>query len=414
METIHTLKTVASHDVVCFALEIHLWSGRIQLKADELKKFSAKDIALPDSALASLGSVKICDPAVIRAFETLKREAHYLLAGIGLPLFKVSAIPAHRYEEVRNKLDAIKVEFDKQARELLAQYDEVIKKWRHQWEKENPGYGHLLDRIPKAETVFGRLSFDYHCYRVEPPKGSFDDEAGAEFTTKLSGLRGELYNEAAREAVALIESLADKNGSKREYITPKTLGPIKRIAQRFRDFQAFDPSAISAAELIETAVSQALAFAQADKKNRISDGPMMLVLAMANTFATPAAAARLAEKSRNEGAEAAFDHLLQMDLITTTTETEAPAEQSANAEGTTTAVQTPAVQGPFAGFESSLEAMRQCASTAQSQTVTDLADRSPANQIELIPTIPEPASVSTVMVQVDAPADAGIDHFLSF
>lgn len=413
MESIQKLETVASHDVVCFSLEIHLWSGRIQLKAEELKKFSTKDIALPDSALASLGSVKICDPAVIRSFETLKREAQYQLSGAGLPLFKVTAVPTHRYEEVRTKLDVIKKNFEIKAAELLAKYDEVIKKWRDQWLKNNPDYGHLLDRIPKAETVFGRLAFEYHCYRVEPPKGSFDDEAGAEFTTKLSGLRGELYNEAARESVALIESLTDKKGTKREYITPKTLGPIKRIAQRFRDFQAFDPSAISAAELIEAAVSQALAFAQSDKNNRISDGPMMLVLAMANTFAVPAAAARLAEKSRNEGTEAAFDHLLQMDQINATTNT-VPTTEKSDVDGAGTAeVQTDAVTDVFAKFESSLESMRQCASTAQSQTVTNLVNRSPANQIEVISTSPKPVAAPAQMVLGEA-ADLGIDQFLNF
>ena len=260
-----TIKTVSTHDVVCFVLETHLWSGRIQLRAEDLKKFSSSAAPLPDSALASLGSVKICDPEVVRTFERLKREAQAVLETTGLNLFKARAVPMHRHAEVRAKLDDIKARFNDAARKLLLAYDQVIGAWRTKWLAENPGYGHLLDRIPKAETVFGRLSFEYHDYRVEPPMGSFDDDAGAEFTTKLTGLRGELYAEAAREAVALLESIFDKAGSKRDYITPKTLGPFKRIADRFRDFQAIDPSALSAAELIDATITQALSFAQSGR-----------------------------------------------------------------------------------------------------------------------------------------------------
>lgn len=310
-----TIQTVSTHDVVCFVLETHLWSGRIQLRAEDLKKFSSANTSLPDSALASLGSVKICDPEVTRTFEKLKREAQAVLEEAGLNLFKARAVPTHRHAEVRDKLNNIKDRFELEAKKLLATYTTKVGEWRAKWLKANPGYGHLLDRIPSAESVFGRLSFEYHDYRVEPPKGAYDDEAGTEFTTKLSGLRGELYKEAATEAITLIESTMDKTGGRREYITPKTLGPFKRIASRFRDFQNVDPSAIAAAELIDATVSQALAFAQTDKNNRISDGPLMIVLSMAQTFANPAAAARLAEKSRMVGTEDVFDELLQIGSV---------------------------------------------------------------------------------------------------
>lgn len=367
-----TIKTVSTHDVVCFVLEVHLWSGRIQLKAEDLEKFSSSNTSLPDSALASLGSVKICDPEVIRKFERLKREAQAVLETTGLNLFKARAVPSHRHAEVRMKLDLIKQNFELEAQKLLANYDTVIGDWRNKWKAENPGYSHLLDRVPKGESVFGRLSFDYHDYRVEPPKGSYDDEAGTEFTTKLSGLRGELYSEAAREAIALMESAFDKSGSKREYITPKTLGPFKRIAERFRDFQALDPSALSAAELIDAAVSQAMTFAQSDKNNRISDGPMMLVLAMAQTFANPAAAARLAEKSRNEGTASTFDHLMSMGSVNAVTEVQS---EQPKAQAPVVKIEDEVHMQPF----SSLQSMKQSISDANLIVVTGLTDLANAN-----------------------------------
>ncbi|QXW20151.1 DUF3150 domain-containing protein (plasmid) [Comamonas aquatica] len=344
------LKTVSSHDVVCIALEVHLWSARIQLKAEDLQKYSSNLTNLPDTALASLGSVKLCDPEVIRKFERIKREANLLLERTGLPLFGVRAIPVQKFDEVRAKLEEFKEAFKIEALKLLNNYDKVIGDWRTKWEAANPGYGHLLDRIPKPEAVFGRLSFDYHAYRVEPPKGVQDDESGTEFTTKLTGLRGELYAEASREAFILLESTFDKSGSRRDYITPKTLGPFIRIANRFRDFEMLDPSAVAAAELIEATVSQAKAFAAADKNNRISDGPLMLVLSMANTFANPASAACIAEKSRNEGTQSAFEHLMAMDGVTATVQTTKSETQTSELS-----------PDHMTSFESSLNAMKACA-----------------------------------------------------
>ena len=234
--------------------------------------------------------------------------------------------------------------------------------------------------------------------------GSFEDEAGADFTTKLTGLRGELYAEAAREAVALLESIFDKAGSKRDYITPKTLGPFKRIADRFRDFQAIDPSAVSAAELIDATISQALASAQTDKNNRISDGPMMLVLSMANIFSNPATAARIAEKSRNEGVDATFEHLLEMD---------GHAANVAKPEGV---VQATTTVNDAAQFESSLQVMKQSVSQADNQTVNELASLARRNQIEVIE-IPEVTEVATAAPEQQPLAPSaleGIDQLFMF
>lgn len=377
-----TLKTVSSHDVVCIALEVHLWSARIQLKAEDLQKYSSNLTNLPDTALASLGSVKLCDPEVIRKFDRIKRDANLLLERVGLPLFGVRAIPAQKFDEVRLQLEKHKEAFKEEALKLLQTYDQVIGDWRTKWEAANPGYGHLLDRIPKAETVFGRLSFDYHAYRVEPPKGAQDDDSGTEFTTKLTGLRGELYAEAAREAIILLDSTFDSKGNRRDYITPKTLGPFLRIANRFRDFEMLDPSALAAAELIEATVSQAKAFATADKNNRISDGPLMLVLSMANTFAHPSTAACIAEKSRTEGTQSAFEHLMDMEGVTATVVTKKNPEQ-------------PDASEQLTAFESSLTAMKACAEqsvvdgiSGNQALIADNAVETHESQPTSLPTMP--------------------------
>ena len=124
------ITTVSTHDVVCFVLETHLWSGRIQLRAEDLKKFSSTNTSLPDAALASLGSVKICDPQVTRTFEQLKREAKAVLEAAGLSLFKARAVPSHRHAEIRAKLDDIKYRFEDEAKKLHATYNTKVSEWR--------------------------------------------------------------------------------------------------------------------------------------------------------------------------------------------------------------------------------------------------------------------------------------------
>ena len=437
------ITTVSTHDVVCFVLETHLWSGRIQLRAEDLKKFSSSNTSLPDSALASLGSVKICDPQVTRTFEQLKREAKAVLEAAGLSLFKARAVPSHRHSEIRAKLDDIKYRFEDEAKKLHATYNTKVAEWRGKWTTANPGYGHLLDRIPSAETVFGRLSFEYHDYRVEPPKGVYDDEGGSEFTTKLSGLRGELYKEAATEAITLMESCMDKGGSQRDYITPKTLGPFKRIAERFRDFQSVDPSAIAAAELIEATVTQALNFAQSDKNNRICDGALMIVLSMAQTFANPASAARLAEKSRTVGSSEVIAELLELGSVSGSTVVktqDATAENradittpgSTSSQGIVTvetdvALSVPVeveVGGQFVEvilqpvkaapqvsdvdmFEASLrQPVPQRASDATSDVLSQLVSQAKANQIEVI-------DVQEVKVKPHTPSTPVVEEVLA-
>lgn len=410
MTTIQSLKPCATHDVVCVALDVHLWSARIQLRAEDLQKYSPHLKELPDNALASLGSVKLCDPEVVRKFERLKREAQLLLESTGLPLFGIRAVPSSKFDEVRVKLDDIKGRFKTEALNLLNSYDHIVGSWRNGWEQKNPGYGHLLDRIPKAEAVFGALSFDYHAYRVEPPKGT-DDEAGSgDFTTKLTGLRGELYSDAAREAVKLLEESFVKDGAKREYITPKTLGPFKRIANRFRDFSFVDPSAIAAAELIESTVSQAISFAQSDKKNRISDGPLMLIWAMAHTFANPANAAALAEKSCNEGTLSAWDHLMNLGSHTAeivvqqpTVALETVSEAAQRCDDDIVEVEE-VIKGTETSFNpsTSLISMQQCITDAN-YLADELIDKK-------LSTVTEPAmSTQALMTKVTPQQVTGID-----
>lgn len=395
MSDITTLKTFSSRDVVCFSLDIHLWSARTQLRTEDLQKFSSSIRELPDSEVASMGSVKLIDPECIRVFERLKREAQLLLETRGLPLFGVRAVPADKYEEVCDALTVIKQKFDAQAKELLMTYDQKVKEWELLWRTKKPEYMHLFDRAPKAETVYGRLSFEFHAYRVEPPKEVADGQQ--EFSTKLSGLKGELYQDAAREATQLLdEYLMKEDGSKREYITPKTLGPFKRMATRFRDFSFIDPSATAAAELIETTVDQALAYASTNR-NRISDGPMMLVWSMASVFANPVTALALAERANANGKDGAIDDLLKLGNVEAKVTTEPkPQTQQTVAQFDAQSKETPAVQiqklastevsSGFDEFESSLQAM---ALAAKASTRTELIELAPKPLTTPVQAMPE-------------------------
>lgn len=57
--------------VLCFSLEIHIWSGRRKLRTTDIGEIDE----LPNSDLASLGSKKVIDSEHLKPFDKLKKRA---------------------------------------------------------------------------------------------------------------------------------------------------------------------------------------------------------------------------------------------------------------------------------------------------------------------------------------------------
>ena len=311
------VKVISAKKLICVTLDIHLWGGRQALKREHLQAYDSSISTLPPSALASMGSVKICDPEEVRVFQRLKNEAIRLLEDNGLPLLGAIGIPDDKFDSVYQSLQTIGAKFDAAAQDLFLRYDQQVDAWRTKWKRENPGNTHLLGRIPDAQSVCGKLNFGFHCYAVEQPVGAGEHAANGTYVSQLQGLKGELFKACAAEANDLLTKYLIKSdgssSSVKEAITQKTLRPLKRTMAKLRSFSFVDPSANALAELIEWSLRQV-------PDNGPITGPGLIsIWSLARTLADPVEAARIAEVSMTFGPEMAWNGAQQQPTATVTT-----------------------------------------------------------------------------------------------
>lgn len=297
-------KALQASNLVCVMLDIHLWSGRQALKRDHLIASNPSLAALPPAELASMGSVRICDPEEVRAFQRIKNEAIRLLEENGLPFLGAYGIPADRFNGVYAKLVDIGNKFTARASDLLKRYDTDAAAWKAKWHKDNPAHAHLLTRMPDAQSVVGKLRFGFHPFAVQAPAADTTHAANDHFGAQLKGLKGELLSDAAVEANDLLTKyLVSKEGShvgKRERITQKTLRPFKRISGKLRSFAFIDPSIAPLADVIDSVLRTLPA------EGAVEGADLIAVWNLATMLSNPVQASRIAEISHAAGADSAM------------------------------------------------------------------------------------------------------------
>ena len=246
------VKDKSATGLVSVMLEVHLWSGLKRLRKEQLVAQNPEFQNLPPASLATLGSIKICDKADLKPFSQLKREAEKLLAINGLPFLGSIAVPKDKLDKVYRELSLIQAKFNSKRDSLFKRFDDAIEAWRAH--PENAEWIHLIHDIPTPEKAAGKMSFGFHLYRVSEPS-EIDGDANRLFAGQMTGLKGELFSDASKEAESLIANYlnAKKNGvvSKREKVTWKTLRPLKRIGEKFSSFAFLDPSCEPMAQMID-------------------------------------------------------------------------------------------------------------------------------------------------------------------
>jgi hypothetical protein len=252
------IKQAQAQGLICVTLDVHLWSGRKRLRKEALLAKNPEFANLPPESLATLGSIKIADPDDLAPFNRVKREAEKLLLVSGLPLLGTTGIPESKLDRVFRGLSAAKAEFDTMRQELHMEFETRITEWREKG--DNRDWAHLINDIPTPEYVAGRLSFGFHLCRVSAPSEDSLSPANTLYGQQVTGLKGELFADAAREAKVLMERYltgADASGvvRKREKITQKTLGPLRRVAEKLRSFSFLDPSVGPMAGVVEHILS---------------------------------------------------------------------------------------------------------------------------------------------------------------
>jgi len=240
--------------LVCVTLDIHLWSGRQRLRKEALLAKNPEFKDLPPESLATLGSIRIADPEDLAPFMRHKREAEMVLRVNGLPLLGSIGIPEAKLEQVYEKLLEAKASFDAKRLQLHRDFETRVQEWRDK--PENADWAHLINHIPTPEYVAGRLAFGFHLCRVSAPSLEDASPVNEHFGRQVTGLKGALFADAAREARVLVDRyLASDDGSgvqrTRDKITQKTLGPLRRVAEKLRSFSFLDPTVLPMAQIVD-------------------------------------------------------------------------------------------------------------------------------------------------------------------
>lgn len=286
-------------DLVCVMLDAHIWSGRRHLEKTDLVHANPEFSKLPEKELANLGSVKICDPEDIKAFQTIKGKAERVLRRAGLPILGAIGIPFDKFAAVHDELVKLQAEFDSLVSIFISAYDDRVEEWKIKHMQANSNWSYLFRDIPTATHVAGRISFDFHPYRISAPADDMSPELNARYETQMKGLKGELLAEVAAEATALMtDCLMGKDKlsgvvKRREYVTQKTLGPLKRAAEKLRNFKFLDPTIGPLADFIDGLVDSL------PPAGQIEGSSLVKVWSLARMLASPVEASQIAEQAAN-------------------------------------------------------------------------------------------------------------------
>lgn len=221
METLNKLVVVM--------LDIHLWTARKKLRAEDLKAAGE----LPPETLASLGSKRVCDPKKLAPFAALKKRAHRVCELVGVRFLGGYAIPEEKLFEVINDLKEIEAEAARAKAAFLADYQNTV----DQWVATNAAWGEIILRaVEPASRVAAQISFGHQAFRI----GAAAAEDGAESNDGLSeavaGLGDRLIFEISRDAQALWDtSLQGKNE-----VTQRATRPLKTILKKLEGLAFID------------------------------------------------------------------------------------------------------------------------------------------------------------------------------
>lgn len=219
--------------LVLVALEVHMWTGRKRLSREALVAANPALADLPPESLATMGAIKIADPANIKGFHQLKRLAEKAIKAVGLPLFGLWAVPQHKLDTLAGELDALTARWERARVALQRDFDVNVEAWKTA--PENRGWAHLIKDIPSAEVVGGKMTMGVAYTRIGAPASA---GLAQTFHQTVGGLKGDLFTEVAAEAGLLLGYLREG----REKVTPKTLGPLRRVHTKLDAFGFMDPS----------------------------------------------------------------------------------------------------------------------------------------------------------------------------
>ncbi len=254
MSEIHVLDKT-----VCIHLSATLWSGRRQLRADDLGSEAGK---LPPEDLASLGSLKLCDPEKITRLNSIKRAAERDCEKVCMRFLGGYATEQGNVAELDQQLAKRKAAFQAQAKCFVDSLHTDIEDWI----VKHPQWEHLIRKaLPDPAYVSGRFNFEYRIFKVGTAVD--DDDAGLNdgLIAATNGLSDQLFLEIEAEA----KTIWKRTFEGRDIVTQKALRPIRAIVTKLEALQFIDKRTLPIIERI-TSVLESMPKAGKIEGNNLS------------------------------------------------------------------------------------------------------------------------------------------------
>lgn len=220
----------------------NIWSGKTRLEASDIKLGDGGEI--PPEKLASLGNKKICDPADLAIFHSLKSQIRRLLSHYGLRFMNGYAIPQGKLSYVEAQLEIIQRKFDDRRQYFLDNYDLAVEKWI----EENPEFADSIRRgIMPLDVVSERIKFTYTIYNINP----VNEQSANQLSRQVDALTSDLYSEIETEAEAFYQSYL--NG--KSYLNASTKASLEKLFDKVDGLSFMNASLDPLAKLLKDTIN---------------------------------------------------------------------------------------------------------------------------------------------------------------
>lgn len=179
-------------------VECSLWTGKSRLTRDDLDPAVVSQ--LPPEALASLGSLTLCDPALLKPVIAVKSKLFRQLDVRGAKFLSGWIISAKAVKEIEALLQTLANEYDNVVQDFILGYEQHTREWMDKFPQWAPI---IALALPDRAKLRGKFRFFYQMFHIQPvPSSARSNNLGAVVST--------LGDSALEELSAMLRRLRDE------------------------------------------------------------------------------------------------------------------------------------------------------------------------------------------------------------
>jgi hypothetical protein len=214
-------------DITCVSLNVTCWSGTRKLSPGDLKIPAG---IVPPQEIASMGSLKLIDPATIQGFSNIRKSAQRACRAAGVSFMRGYAVANDRAPGLIEELNKLQIEFESLKGDFLVEYEKNVEVFAN---KHTKWADLIRSRVPTAGYIMGQLDFSFQVFRVQPID---EDEPQDGLVGAVTGLKGELLREVAIDA----KNTLDKSFIGKDQVTRKALRPVNALKEKLASLVFLD------------------------------------------------------------------------------------------------------------------------------------------------------------------------------